>query len=156
MVALESILVPSTKCQYREFRGRRLRRSAALRCSDSSHSSRPFFYVVSACCIRLRANESTVGVERHAPRIGEFDPHPDKCPDTSHPLWRIDPGKQTEITGNHQPLNVVGVAVVEELMMAFLATHVDFPVRNNPVTVESLSAHCARHTPAYCSSRCLG
>ena len=90
-----------------------------------------FFDVVSACCIRLGANEPAVGVERHTPCIGEFDPLQCIQINTKIPVihcGRIDPGKQTEITGNHQPLNVVSIAVVEGIGDGFLqAAHARFP-----------------------------
>ena len=90
-----------------------------------------FFDVISACCIRLGANESTVGVERHAQRIGAFDSLQRIQINAKIPVihsGRIDPGEQTEITGNHQPLNMVGIAMVEGIGYGFLqAAHTGFP-----------------------------
>ena len=86
------------KCQYGDSEGRRLCRFAASHRIYSSHSSRSFFDVVSACCIRLGANETTVGAERHAPLVGEFDPLQRIQISAKTPVihcGRINPGEQS-------------------------------------------------------------
>ena len=89
------------------------------------------FDVSAASHIRLAGKAPPIGKQRHACRVGQF-----------HPLYRVNIDRQIPVAnglrvdlrgdakhaGDHQPLNVVRVAVLERLANALLhAIHVGVP-----------------------------